>query len=142
MELVSALNSWGIVSMSHKRKAHTNDDRYHIRLQAVAANRFAAVVPSMPRSARLALFTLTGTVVLAASTLVYLRGEHLADRLLRVGGRLVVSAAQRPKRVAVAFAAAVLLVWLAIAVRCAWESWHERRRREQSGAVANSPPAG
>jgi hypothetical protein len=98
----------------------------------------------MARSAKLVLFALISTVALAATALVYVRGERLADRLLRMGGRIVLSVAQRPKRVAVAFAAAVLLIWLAIGLRCAWESWREwrRARREQSGAVANLPPPG
>ncbi len=98
----------------------------------------------MSRSAKVALIALIGTVALAASTFVYVRGERLADRLLRVGGRIVLSAAQRPKRVAVAFVAAVLLIWLAIGLRCAWESWRERRRArlEPPGSVANSPPPG
>ena len=98
----------------------------------------------MSRSARFALFALTSAAALAASALVYVRSERLADRLLRMGGRIVLSAAQRPKRVAVAFAAVVLLAWLAIGLRCMWESWREQRRirLEQTGAVANSPPAG
>jgi hypothetical protein len=97
----------------------------------------------MSRTAKVALIALIGTVGMAVSMLVYVRGERLADRLLRMGGRVVLAAAQRPKRVAVGFAAAVLLIWLAIGLRCAWESWRERRSRmEQSGSVANSPPPG
>lgn len=96
----------------------------------------------MTRTAKAVLFALIGTAALAASTFIYVRGERLADRLLRVGGRIVLSAAQRPYRVAVGFAAAVLLVWLAIGLRCAWESWRERRRArlKPPGTVANSPP--
>jgi hypothetical protein len=98
----------------------------------------------MSQSAKVIRFVLIGTIALAASTFVYVRGERLADRLLRVGGRIVLSAAQRPKRVAFGFAAAVLLIWLAIGLRCAWESWRERRRErvEQAGSVANPPPPG
>jgi hypothetical protein len=98
----------------------------------------------MARSAKLVLFALISIVALAATALVYVRGDRLADRLLRMGGRIVLSAAQRPKRIAVAFVAVVLLIWLTIGLRCAWESWRERRRcrLEQSGAVANSPPPG
>lgn len=112
---------------------------YHIRPPRAAANRSDAVATRMPRFAKLALFALTGTVALVASAMVYIRGERLADRLLRIGGRIVLSAAQRPKRVAVIFGAAVLLAWLAIAIRCAWESWRERRRPrdEQPGTVVN-----
>jgi hypothetical protein len=98
----------------------------------------------MSRTAKFALFALIGTVAMAASTLAYVRGERLADRLLRTGGRIVMAAAQRPNRVAVGFASAVLLIWLAIGLRCAWESWRERRRErvEQAGSVANPPPPG
>jgi hypothetical protein len=117
---------------------------YHIRLNCGAANRSAASVSLMSRTAKFALFALIGTVAMAASTLVYVRGERLADRLLRTGGRIVMAAAQRPNRVAVGFASAVLLIWLAIGLRCAWESWRERRRErvEQAGSVANPSPPG
>jgi hypothetical protein len=117
---------------------------YHIRLNRGAANRSAASDSPMSRTAKFALSALIGTVALAASTFVYVRGERLADRLLRVGGRIVLSAAQRPKRVAVGFMAALLLIWLAIGLRCVWESWRERRRErvEQAGSVANPSPPG
>jgi hypothetical protein len=133
---------------SRRKDGQKNDGQkdivYHIRLNDGAANRSAAFCSLMSRTAKVALCTLIGTVALAASAFVYVRGERLADRLLRVGGRIVLSAAQRPKRVAFGFAAAVLLIWLAIGLRCAWESWRERRRAriEQPGSVANPPPPG
>jgi len=113
---------------------------YHIRRDSAAANRSVAIRLPMPRIAKVILFGLIGTAAIAAATFVYVRGDRLADRLLRAGGRIVLSAAQRPRRVAIAFATAMLLVWLAIGLRCAWESWRERRRIriQQRQSVAKS----
>jgi len=98
----------------------------------------------MSRAARIGLVFLIGMTACAVSAFVYVRGERLTDRLLRFGGRIVQAAAQRPNRVAAGFAAVVLLVWLAIGLRCAWESWRERKAASSGDhpTVANTPPPG
>ena len=59
---------------------------------------------------------------------LYVHGERLSDRWLRVGGRVVQFAIQRPNRTVAVFLAVVVLMWIIVGLRCLWESWQERRR--------------
>ncbi len=49
------------------------------------------------------------------------RAEVLADRLLRIGGRLVGRTLNRPGPVLITFAVLVLMMWLVIGVKCLLE---------------------
>jgi len=70
---------------------------------------------------------------------LYLHGERLSERWLRVGGRVVQYAVQRPNRTAAAFAAVVLLMWIIVGLRCLWESWQERPRAPRGVAMNVDP---
>jgi hypothetical protein len=75
----------------------------------------------------------TAIVAITAAVLVIAfclrRGDGLERRLMRVGGRMVQAAAQRPRRTAIAFATLLGVSWTGLAIA----AWMQRSPAERRG---------
>ena len=72
-----------------------------------------------------------GLLSLPAIALLYFAWsspDRFSRLFMQAGGRIVKRMADHPARVAAFLVATVLLLWLLIAIRCAWEAWRERRK--------------
>lgn len=66
-------------------------------------------------------------LVIRVSWFAWSKPERFSQLFMRSGAQIVKKMADHPARVAAFLGATVVLLWVLIVVRCAWEGWRERR---------------